>query len=93
MKAMRHQVLRREPQTNRHAGVERKVDRPLPGRPVPAARAIYRQLGSIGMRPAEAGNLTAYLNGLTPVEGGWTIAEVERLLFARYLVDRGWLRS
>ena len=64
-----------------------------PQRPVPEARATYRQLGSIGMMPAEAGNLTAYLHGLTPVEGGWTIAEVERLLFVRYLVDRVRLRS
>ena len=94
MKAMRKQVLSREPEANRRAGVERKADRAAQaGRPVPAARATYRQLGSIGMQPAEAGNLTAYLHGLTPVEGGWTIAEVEHLMFVRYLVDRGRLRS
>ena len=93
MKAMRNQVLSRELEANA-CGVERKADHATQaGRPVPAARATYRQLGFIGMQPAEAGNLTAYLYGLSPVEGGWTIAEVERLMFVRYLVDRGRLRS
>ena len=66
----------------------RNLDDPCP-RHVPHTGSS----GLIGMRPAEAGNLTAYLNGLTPVEDGWTISEVERLLFVRYLADRGRLRS
>ena len=91
---MRHQILSRESDVIRHPGVKPNGDRPAqPGRSVAAARTTYRQLGSIGMRPAEAGNLTAFLLGLTPVEGGWTISEVERLLFVRYLADRGLLRS
>jgi len=53
---------------------------------------VYRLLANLGFRPAEAGNVTAYLSGLAPVVGGWAIAEVERLLFVRYLVDHGRLR-
>jgi hypothetical protein len=50
-------------------------------------------LGSKGFRSDEAGNLTAYLQGLTPVKGGWAVGEIERLLFVRHLVDRGDLGS
>jgi hypothetical protein len=53
----------------------------------------YRLLGSKGFRSDEAGNLTAYLQGLTPVKGGWAVGEIERLLFVRHLVERGDLRS
>ena len=53
------------------------------------ARATYRLLGIKGLSPAEAGNLTAFLNGLEPVEGGWTIGQIERLLFLRHLASRG----
>jgi hypothetical protein len=49
----------------------------------------YRLLGSKGLRPDEAGNLTAYLHGLSPVESGWGVGEIERLLFVRHLVVRG----
>jgi hypothetical protein len=45
------------------------------------------------VQPAEAGNLVALANGLSPVEGGWDPREIERLLFMRYLVDRGRLDS
>ena len=38
------------------------------------------------MQPAEAGNLVALASGLAPVEGGWTNAEINRLLFLRHLV-------
>jgi hypothetical protein len=53
----------------------------------------YRLLGSRGFRSDEAGNLTAYLHGLSPVKGGWTVGEIERLLFVRHLVERGDLGS
>lgn len=43
----------------------------------------YRLLGSNGFRTDEAGNLTAYLHGLSPVEGGWDIGEIEHLLLQR----------
>jgi hypothetical protein len=54
-----------------------------------AAIATYRDLGARGLAPREAGNLTAYLRGLRPVDQGWTVAEINRLLFLRYLVERG----
>ncbi len=54
-----------------------------------AALATYRDLGAMGLAPREAGNLTAYLRGLRPVDQGWTVAEIDRLLFMRYLVKRG----
>ena len=62
-------------------------------RHVSAALATYRDLGAKGLAPREAGNLTAYLRGLRPVDQGWTVAEIDRLLFLRYLVDRGRLES
>ena len=54
---------------------------------------IYRDLGAQGLAPAEAGNLTAYLRGIRPVAQGWTVAEINRLLFLRHLVDRGRIGS
>ena len=58
-----------------------------------AALATYRDLAAKGLAPTEAGNLTAYLRGLRPVDQGWTVAEIDRLLFLRYLVDRDRLDS
>jgi hypothetical protein len=55
--------------------------------------ATYGDLGAMGLAPTEAGNLTAYLRGLRPVDQGWTVAEIDRLLFLRYLVDRGRLAA
>lgn len=49
----------------------------------------YRLLWSRGFRSDEAGNLTAFLHGLSPVAGGWAVGEIERLLFLRHLVGRG----
>jgi hypothetical protein len=56
-----------------------------------SVRADSRLLGAKGFRPAEAGNLTAYLHGLAPVASGWTPHEIERLLFLRHLVQHGHL--
>jgi hypothetical protein len=53
------------------------------------ARATYRQLAMRGLTPGEAGNLTAYLNGIGPVGSGWTIGQIERLLFLRHLARSG----
>jgi hypothetical protein len=53
----------------------------------------YRLLGSKGFHSDEAGNLTAYLQGLPPVKGGWAVGEIDRLLFLRHLVGRGDLGS
>ena len=52
-----------------------------------------RYLIAKGFQPGEAGNLTAFLYGLAPVEGGWTVEEIERLLFVRHLVEREIVRS
>ena len=100
VKAMRKQVLSRELEA-KAAGVERKADRATQaGRRVPTAVATYRHLGSIGMQPAEAGNLTAYLDGLTPVEAAgrsrWPStpcsSDIWQLLGppSVLMVDRGW---
>jgi hypothetical protein len=67
---------------SRHRPVQRSV-----------ALAIYSDLGARGLAPTEAGNLTAYLRGVRPVDQGWTVAEIDRLLFLRYLVDRGRLAA
>jgi hypothetical protein len=61
--------------------------------PFELAAVTYRLLGSKGFRSDEAGNLTAYLQGLSPVKGGWAVEEIERLLFLRHLVERGDLGS
>lgn len=58
-----------------------------------AALATYRDLGARGLAPVEAGNLAAYLSGLRPVDQGWTVAEINRLLFLRFLFDRDRLDS
>lgn len=63
------------------------------GRTPESVRLIYRTLGTRGLRPSEAGNLTAYVHGLAPVEQGWRPAEIERLLFVRYLVEHGRMGS
>jgi hypothetical protein len=59
----------------------------------PSVRATYRRLTARGLNGVEAGNLTAFLNGLAPVMGGWDVDEIERLLFVLHLVERGRLRS
>jgi hypothetical protein len=53
------------------------------------ARSVFQALGARGLRSEEAGNLTAFLLGLRPAAGGWSIAEIEQLLSLRSLVRRG----
>ena len=55
--------------------------------------ATYRRLRFAGLSEREAGTLVGHLHGLSPVPGGWTIEEVEHLLFARELVRLGRLGS
>ena len=55
----------------------------------PTARDTYRRLGTLGLGPAEAGNLTAYLRGLRPASQGWRTEEIDSVLFLRYLVEHG----
>ena len=54
-----------------------------------SARTTYQHLRMAGLTDAEAGNLTAHLSGLHVAEQGWTLLEIERLLFVRSLVERG----
>ena len=56
-------------------------------------RATFRRLRVMGLDAMEAGNLTAYDRGIPPVERGWTVKEIDRLLFVRYLVERRRLAS
>lgn len=56
-------------------------------------RTTSRYLTALGFRPTEAGNLAAYVHGLAPVAGGWTVGEIERLLFVGYLAASGRIRS
>ncbi|HET9457475.1 MAG TPA: hypothetical protein VFO78_09050 [Candidatus Limnocylindrales bacterium] len=56
-------------------------------------REASRYLSAQGFRPSEAGSLTAYLYGLAPVEGGWTLDEIGRLLFVRHLIVRQLMKS
>jgi hypothetical protein len=50
---------------------------------------VYLGLRRCGLSTAEAGNLTARLEGINPVPGGWSLREVERLQFLRWLITSG----
>jgi hypothetical protein len=58
----------------------------------PALRT-FRRLRMGGLTMSEAGNLTAHVKGLHAVPGGWTVEEIERLLFVREMVRQGRLGS
>jgi hypothetical protein len=49
-------------------------------------RGVYLGLRRCGLSVEQAGNLTAHLEGIRAVPGGWTVDEVQRLRFARWLV-------
>jgi hypothetical protein len=59
------------------------------GRDVRETYGVYLGLRRCGLSTAEAGNLTARLEGIHPVPGGWSLGEVERLQFLRWLVTSG----
>jgi len=59
----------------------------------PHAAATYRRLRFLGLSAREAGSITGHLHGLSAVPGGWTIEEVEHLLFVRELVRVGRMGS
>ncbi|HEU5205556.1 MAG TPA: hypothetical protein VFU17_14790 [Candidatus Limnocylindrales bacterium] len=64
---------------------------PAKSRPGPAPSAphgTYRHLRMLGLDPSEAGNLAAFVRGIPPVEQGWTVKQIEHLLFLRYLVEQ-----
>jgi hypothetical protein len=60
---------------------------------LPPVGDTYRRLRFAGLTAKEAGTLIGRMHGLATVHGGWTIGEVERLLFVRELVRTGRIRS
>jgi hypothetical protein len=48
-----------------------------------------RRLELGGLSRGEASNLTAHLVGLAPVRSGWSIRQVEHLLFLRSILASG----
>ena len=61
--------------------------------PLPPAGDTYRRLRYAGLSAKEAGTLVGRLHGLGASTGGWSIGEVEYLLFVRDLVRTGRLGS
>ncbi len=55
-------------------------------RDLPVA-ATTRRLQLCGLSVAEASNLTAHLSGLPAVSSGWTVRQIEHLLFLRSIVE------
>lgn len=56
------------------------------GRPT---RGVFLGLRRCGLSVQQAGNLTAYLQGIHAVPGGWTVEDIERLRFVRWLIASG----
>jgi hypothetical protein len=46
-------------------------------------RRRYREMLRSGMTETDAANLLAYEEGLDIVKGGWTLTQIEQLLFLR----------
>lgn len=61
--------------------------------PRPPLRQMIRRLLVAGCTPAEATNLVGLSVGLRPVAAGWTLGQIERLRFLRYLVETGRLAA
>ena len=55
----------------------------------PRRRGVFMGLRRCGLSVEQAGNLTAHLEGIHVVPGGWTLDEVARLQFTRWLVAAG----
>ncbi len=73
--------------------VERSPPRPRERarRNLPVATTTWR-LQLCGLSVSEASNLTAHLNGLPAAKSGWTVRQIEHLLFLRSIVETGRLR-
>ena len=54
-----------------------------------ARRKVFLGLRRCGLSIEQAGNLTAHLEGIRAVPGGWTLEEVARLQFTRWMVMAG----
>jgi hypothetical protein len=59
--------------------------------PRPTFGTPYRELVARGFNPTEAGNLTAYLNGMTIGRRPWALTELNNVLFLKYLYRSGQL--
>ena len=66
-------------------GTGRSARRPEPVQ----TRRTVRLLTLRGLAPAEATNLTAYLCGIPGTDRGWTLREINKLLFLRELNTHG----
>ena len=58
---------------------------------LPAAATTWR-LQLCGLSVTEASNLTAHLNGLPAVDSGWTVRQIEHLVFLRSILETGRLK-
>ena len=67
------------------------VDLQASGAPTAARdpRATYMGLRRSGLTSDEAANLTARLSGIDSAPGGWTVADIQPLLFLRWLAESG----
>jgi hypothetical protein len=69
-------------------GGEQIEDHETARRTVEVAR-MARRLQLSGLTVGEAANLTAHLAGLPPVRTGWSLRQVEHLLFLRSIIETG----
>lgn len=89
-------AIRRATAASRHSPARPEVldpsDEREPAEAAARAYDVYRRIGARVPAPTEGGNLTSLVIGLQPVERGWEVGEIKRLLFVAYLVARGRLR-
>jgi hypothetical protein len=52
-------------------------------------QGLYLGLRRCGLSVEQAGNLTARLEGIGAVPGGWSLRDIQRLRFMRWLVSAG----
>jgi hypothetical protein len=60
-----------------------------PARSRPSPDVIYRRLTIGGWDAHEAGNLIAHIEGLRPARFGWSVREIDHLIFLRRMVESG----
>jgi hypothetical protein len=78
--------------TGMDVAAERHDDHERARRDLPVS-ATARRLQLCGLSVSEAMNLTAHLSGLRAVESGWTVRQIEHLLFLRSIVETGRLKA
>jgi hypothetical protein len=60
-----------------------------PRRDMREMQGLFLGLRRCGLSVEQAGNLTARLEGIGAVAGGWSLNDVQRLRFMRWLVAAG----